>query len=298
MTTFRSTIKRHIPSRLWSPLMQGYLLLRRLGIGVRLTYYSLAAAVERFRRSDVLAGVPMPPRSLVAFVGGHDFTLVGEVFKRHFVDLAHLRQDHKVLDVGCGVGRVAVSLTSYLSPDGEYWGFDVAKSGVQWCRKEISPRYPNFHFEWCDVYNKVYNQTGKQHARGYTFPFDDNTFDFVFAVSVFTHMLPNDLEHYLAECSRVLKSGGKCLATFFLLNVESRTLMAAGSSTQQFAHEIDGCWLADRHMPEAAVAYEESLVRQLYEKCGFSTENSIYYGSWCDRASFMDYQDMIIATRR
>jgi ubiquinone/menaquinone biosynthesis C-methylase UbiE len=234
---------------------------------------------------------------MVAFVGGHDFKLIGDVFKRHFIDLVNLQPDHKVLDVGCGVGRVAVALTSFLSPESEYWGLDITRNGIQWCRREITARYPNFHFEWCDVYNQVYNPTGRQSARTYTFPFADGTFDFVFLTSVFTHMLPPDLEHYLSESSRVVKPGGKCLATFFLLNDESRKLIAAGSSKQQFAHQIDGCRVADRNMPEAAVAYDEDGVRQLYGKFGFHADESIFYGSWCGRASFVDDQDMIVARK-
>lgn len=234
---------------------------------------------------------------MIAFVGGHDFKLVGEGFKRHFVDLVQLQPDHNVLDVGCGVGRVAVALTSFLSPEGEYWGLDVTKRGIQWCRKEITTRYPNFHFEWCDVYNKVYNPTGKRSAQTYTFPFADGTFDFVFLTSVFTHMLPPDFERYLSESSRVVKPGGKCLATFFLLNDESRKLIAAGSSKEQFAHEIDGCRVADKNVPEAAVAYDERGVRQLYEKFGFQIGTSIFYGAWCGRGSFVDYQDMIVARK-
>ena len=290
------TIKRYIPSPVWSLLRKGYFRLRRSDEYLRDRYLH-ARAIQRLPRPDLFTDVPTPSGSMVAFVGGHDFKLVGEVFKRHFIDLANLQPDHKVLDVGCGVGRVAVALTSFLSPEGEYWGLDITRSGIQWCRKEITSRYPNFHFEWCDVYNEVYNPIGKQNATSYTFPFAESTFDLVFLVSVFTHMLPPDFEHYLSESSRVVKPGGKCLATFFLLNDESKKLIAAGSSKQRFPHEIDGCRVADRNLPEAALAYDEDGVRQVYENVGFRTDGPIHYGSWCGRASFVDYQDMIVARR-
>jgi ubiquinone/menaquinone biosynthesis C-methylase UbiE len=291
------TMKQYIPSRLWSLLRRGSFRLRRPGEYFRDRYASLGEAIRRLRRADLPPDIPMPPSSMVAFVGGHDFKLVGEVLKRHFIDLGHLHPDHNVLDVGCGVGRVAIALTSFLSTKSEYWGLDITKSGIQWCRNEITARYPNFHFGWCDVYNKVYNPTGRQSAAAYIFPFADRTFDFVFLTSVFTHMLPKDFEHYLSESARVVKPGGTCFATFFLLNDESRKLMAAGSSTARFGHEIDGCWVADKNMPEAAVAYDEERVRQLYQKIGFHGDTSIFYGAWCGRASFVDYQDMIVARR-
>jgi ubiquinone/menaquinone biosynthesis C-methylase UbiE len=291
------TIKRYIPSRLWSLLRQGYIRLRKPGEYLRHRYASFDEAIQALRRPDECTEIPLPPASMVTFVGGHDFKLVGEVFKRHFIDLGDLQPEHKVLDVGCGVGRMAIALTSFLSPGSEYWGLDITKSGIQWCQKEITGRYPNFHFEWCDVYNKVYNSTGKQRAKAYTFPFADGIFDFVFLTSVFTHMLPPDFEHYLSEVSRVVKPGGTCLATFFLLNDESKQLLAAGSSTQQFADEIDGCRVADKNMPEAAVAYDEGRVRQLYTKFGFHSDTKFFYGAWCGRTSFVDYQDMIVAKR-
>jgi ubiquinone/menaquinone biosynthesis C-methylase UbiE len=295
--TLPSALKPYIPAPLWSFLRNGYFRLRRPGEFVRDRWTSLGGVIERLRRPDLLTDVPTPPDSLIAFVGGHDFKLVGEVLKGHFVNLAQLHPHHKVLDVGCGVGRVAVALTSFLSSQGEYWGIDITKRGIQWCRKEITTRYPNFHFEWCDVHNKAYHPTGKRRASTYTFPFPDGTFDFVFLTSVFTHMLPSDYEHYLSESSRVVKPGGKCLATFFLLNEESRKLMASGASNERFAHQIDGCWVADKNMPEAAVAYEEAGVRHLYEQLGFQTGPAVFYGAWCGRGSFVDYQDMIIATK-
>jgi ubiquinone/menaquinone biosynthesis C-methylase UbiE len=52
-------------------------------------------------------------------------------------------------------------------------------------------------------------------AAQYPFPFADSSFDFVYLVSVFTHMLPADMEHYLSEISRVLKPAAKCAVSFF-----------------------------------------------------------------------------------
>lgn len=261
---------------------------------------SLGHAVARFRRVDVRTKIPPPPRSLQTFIGGseyRDFQVIGESFRAYFINLARLEPDHTVLDVGCGVGRMAVALTSFLSPKGEYWGFDVSRRAIDWCRREISSRFHNFHFQWSDVFNSAYNPRGRQAARSYAFPFPDSTFDFVCLTSVFTHMLPADLERYLSEVARVLKPGGRCLATFFLLNDESKALIAAGASTQPFEDELPGCRVYARNVPEAAVAYEEQDVRRLYERVGLQADLLIYSGGWCGRASFVDYQDMIVAGR-
>ena len=46
-------------------------------------------------------------------------------------------------------------------------------------------------------------------ASEYTFPYEDGEFDVVVLTSVFTHMLPDDVAHYLDEIARVLKPGGR-----------------------------------------------------------------------------------------
>jgi ubiquinone/menaquinone biosynthesis C-methylase UbiE len=230
------------------------------------------------------------------FVGGN-FEEAGEEFKKYFIELGGLRQDERILEVGCGIGRMAVPLTSYVSREGEYWGFDIVKVGIEWCREKISSRFGNFHFQYVDVRNKNYNPLGAKHARDFRFPFEDQYFDFVLVTSVFTHMLPSDVENYLSEISRVLRVDGRCLITFFLLNAESEDLIRAGRSTWDFRHRIDGCLTVDEINPEAAIAYNEGLVRKLLANCGLRIIAPIHYGSWCQRDAFLSYQDIVVARK-
>ena len=127
-----------------------------------------------------------------------------------------------MLDVGCGVGRVAVGLTAYLSPAGRYEGFDIVPEEVAWCRDHITPAFPQFTFQVADVRNDAYNPEGITRAGEYRFPYDDRTFDVVILASVFTHLLDEDAAHYLAEVARVLKPRGRVAASFYLLNEETR----------------------------------------------------------------------------
>ncbi len=238
----------------------------------------------------------LPPRWL-RFVGGGDFATVGARFVRHFRELADLRPDEDVLEVGCGVGRIARALAGYLAAHGSYHGFDVVADAIRWCRRTIAAAHPNFHFDHADLYNGGYNPTGRQRAADYTFPYRDSAFDFVYLTSVFTHMLPDEVAHYLSEIRRVLRPGGRCLATFFVLDAQAMTRMHKPGSAFCFPHAGPGYRTTRPNHPEDAVAYEEEDLRALYRKAGLQIIEPIHFGSWCGRTRARDGQDMVLARR-
>jgi SAM-dependent methyltransferase len=237
-----------------------------------------------------------PPRSKI-FVGGSKFRRVGEALCRQLVEFGGLEPDHVVLDIGCGIGRAAVPLTRFLTEEGEYYGFDVVKEGIDWCAKQITSRFPHFHFELSDVYNKVYNSRGRYSASEYRFPYEDGYFDFAFATSVFTHMLPADVWNYIAEIGRVLKPGGRCFATYFLLNDESRSLINSGESSLGFQYQHNGSMTVSDLEPEKAIAYDEQTVRDVCGKQGLEIVEPVRYGFWSGRKTRVSYQDIVIVTK-
>lgn len=216
---------------------------------------------------------------------------------RRIMEVGGLEASDDVLEVGSGYGMMAIALTRYLSPQGSYCGLEPVRAAFAWCRNRITPRYPNFRFEHADLWNKFYNPNGRQLPHEYTFPFEDNSFDFVFLSSVFTHMLPRDVERYIAEVARVLRPGGRCWATFFLLNEESRRLIEAGQSSLPFQHPGEGYVTIDPAVPEAAIAFEETFLRALMAQNDLEIQEPIRYGSWCRREDTLTYQDVVIATK-
>src|SRR5688500_6927231 len=156
-------------------------------------------AKDRFSgRSDRL----VPPRRLD--LGGRaDFVGSGDEALTHMVELGGLQPGHAVLDVGCGVGRIARPLAGYLSGEGAYDGFDVNREADGWCRRRYS-RQRTFHFRIADVYSRRFNPRGQHAAAEYRFPYEDARFDFVILTSVLTHLLESETDHYLAETARVL----------------------------------------------------------------------------------------------
>jgi len=240
------------------------------------------------RRSDRLT----PPRRM-DFVGHSDFAGTGDEFMHYFTELAELRRDERVLDVGCGIGRMARPLAGYLSAEGSYDGFDVNREGIGWCRRRYR-RHPNFRFAVADLFNARYNPHGAQRADEFRFPYDDASFSFVFATSVFTHLLEADATHYLAECARVLAPGGRFVATFFLLDDTSRALIAEGRAGLAFLDTDERVAILDEAVPEEAVAYDDEWVFEALRQDGL-TLSGMHPGSWSGRDEFVSFQDIVIA---
>jgi SAM-dependent methyltransferase len=247
---------------------------------------------------DAVAGRrdPLVPKRNRIYIGAGDFRRTGDEFLRYFVELGGLRPTDRVLDVGCGMGRMALALTRYLEPPGRYEGFDIVPEGIAWCTERLAARHPNFHFQLADVHNAHYHPEGRWSPAEYRFPFDDASFDFAFLTSVFTHMRREGLERYVSELARVLAPGGRCLMTFFVIDDESRALVDAGRSPLPMPHGDGVARWTKADDPEAAIGFEERYLRELLVAHGFVLRGK-HPGSWCGRASFLSYQDILVAVR-
>lgn len=240
-----------------------------------------------------------PPRRLMN--GGtdslfrNDFHAIGQRLFGYLVDLGGVRPTDRVLDVGCSVGRIAISFTRYLTT-GTYGGFDIERQAVEFCQRVITPRYPNFRFVHADLYNAHYTPDSEVEAGQYRFPYDDGCFDFVFLTSVFTHMQRPETEHYLSEISRVLAPGGRLFATFFLLDETSEAAIAEGTADFTFAHEGNGTRVEKAEDPDHAVAHHGADIRRAMEARGLQVESE-YRGSWIGSDGPTGYQDIIVATK-
>jgi len=245
--------------------------------------------LKREDRRDPITAPRVPPRA-ETFIGGGDFERVGdeffEILKRH-----DLNPDMDILDVGCGQGRMARPLAGFLDR-GSYHGFDIVPSGINWCNTHYADA-PNFIFQYVPIFNKRYNKSGTVKASEFVFPFENNSFDLIFLTSVFTHMFAEDVENYLNQIARVLRPGGKCLITWFILNDDSRS---AADPFFDFAFDFDKVsQTTTPKSPESAIAFDENYIRDIYQNSGLEIAD-IEYGTWANSDSPYQLQDMILAS--
>jgi len=102
----------------------------------------------------------------------------------------------RVCEWGCGPARIVRHLaTSRLAEGLELFATDSDSDTIAWCRKNI---------DGVDF---------RDHARSPSLPFEENELDFLFSVSVFTHLSENMHHAWLKELLRVVRPGGFVLLT-------------------------------------------------------------------------------------
>ena len=207
-----------------------------------------------------------------------------------------LEPHEKVLDLGCGLGQKARVLADYMADDARYDGIDIVPEAIEFCVATYSDK-PNFGFSLADVYSSHYNPNGKYSASTYRLPYEDGLFDLIFLSSVFTHLLPEEVANYIREVRRVLRPGGRCLATCFLLNEESRVSMLRENAgvIYRFDHGTGVCRLLDADNPANGVAHDELWMRQAFSGSGLRI-CEMTYGTWAGcRDMLQADQDTILA---
>jgi SAM-dependent methyltransferase len=268
---------------------------KRLRRRARRAFDYLAAAHIDLRLWLTGKSDPELPPLRMRFVGTGDFRSIGEEMLDLLVRYGSLRTTDRVLDIGSGIGRVAIPLTRYLDPGATYDGFDIVRSGIDWCRRHITPRHPNFRFSLVKVRSSEYRHRGAD-ASQFRFPFDDASFDFAFATSLFTHLVFAETRQYLREAYRVLAPGGRLFATFFLLDDFARSQLPSRDPRFQFAYADGPQRLANPDNPAAGVAIDESAALELLREAGFA-EHEIHYGQWCERPGGVTFQDVVVCTK-
>ncbi len=114
--------------------------------------------------------------------------------------LPYLKKGDRILDLGCGNGRLRESLDSNIIQNGNYYGFDLSEELLKIARK----KYIQDYFFRGDF--------------GKILPFGKDNFDMVVSIASFHHLLDKKSQQaFFSEVFRVLKPGGKIFLTTWKL---------------------------------------------------------------------------------
>ena len=147
---------------------------------------------SRFR-----GGIPLPPKELIYFVTAHRSAstflrsghlaskTIRQTLEKHGLEIERL---NAVLDFGCGVGRIMRHWNLLQGP--VLHGTDYNSRLVEWCQDNL--KFAEFQVN----------------TLSHRLRYEPETFDFIYAASVFTHLSEPLQFYWLDELSRVLKPGG------------------------------------------------------------------------------------------
>src|SRR5687768_17119040 len=142
-------------------------------------------------------GIPLPPKDLIYVVTGRRSAsrflrrgyrasqTIRQTLEKNGLDIEHF---DRILDFGCGVGRIMRHWSALQGP--VLHGTDYNPRLVAWCKENL--KFAGF---------QVNSLSGR-------LCYEPETFDFIYAFSVFTHLSESLQFHWLNELSRVLKPGG------------------------------------------------------------------------------------------
>lgn len=160
---------------------------------------------RRALRSDPRAigidGLALPPDELISQVSGirdqQEF-LAGGALGREVITAVLQRNGVQItdlgtmLDFGVGCGRVA---RHWAALDVDVHGCDYNPQLVAWCRSNLP------------------HVTARVNGLEPPLPYNDEQFDLVYALSVFTHLTEHQQRAWIAELRRVTRPGGLVLFT-------------------------------------------------------------------------------------
>ena len=262
-------------------------------------YRSLAPLDYAFRLTSHLG--KYPPLHLRRYVGGMSagFNGPGYEYVSYLRLLAMLRDGDSVWDLACGCGMLELALED-LGWHGRITGTDISRPCIEWAQKNIGARLPGHKFTHMDIYNEAYHRRGKLSAKAWLDSFGENGFDIVIAKSLFTHVLPDELDIYLKGISDRLRPGGRTLLTFFVLSEEQAHLAVSGKNRMSFQpYGEDGrCFVYRPLAPNAAVAYERYYLEERFRNAGFKTQSyKLSPGAWTGSPTGLSFQDIIVAEK-
>ena len=202
------------------------------------------AAVRRTHTADQGTSqrpeLPIPPPEMRALVGPTDPAMFDNPDGSPVFGGLKPEQYRRVLDFGCGCGRLARQMIQQTPRPGRYLGLDLHAGMIRWCTENLTPAAPGFEFHHHDVWHYAgFANPAPDRPLYAPLPIGDGSFSLAVAISVFTLILRRCRPRPTSsELARILEPDGMLLATWFLFDNSSFPMMQDDQNTL-FINEYD-----------------------------------------------------------
>jgi 2-polyprenyl-3-methyl-5-hydroxy-6-metoxy-1,4-benzoquinol methylase len=185
----------------------------------------------------------------------------------------------KILDWGCGVGRVTQHLLRWTSSD--IAGVDIDETAIEWCTENLAKGY----FEMAPFEPPL--------------SFDQGAFDLVIGISVLTHLDEPTEFLWLEEIQRLLSPNGVAVVTVNSL----ASLFSDAHPIQEFCH-LQSVGISDDHIGTRLDDILPDNRKTYYREVRHSTQYVI--NKWCKwfdviaiyPGAHFGHQDYVVLTHR
>jgi len=156
--------------------------------------------------------------------GGYKYDGRWEIVAKKLIEHYNLKEDSKILDVGCGKGFLLYEFQKLL-PQGKVRGFDISKYAIENAKEEIK--------------NNLFVHPAQE-----IYPFKNKEFDLVVSITTLHNLKINELKTALKEMERVGKN--KYMATESYRNEQELfNLQSWALTCQSFFSKDEWEWLFD-----------------------------------------------------
>ncbi len=239
-----------------------------------------------------------PPAEYIQNIGCSDKQHFKNSSVNQFKELVQrfrVADDWKILDMGCGCGRMAVPFSEYLGAKGQYIGFDVWPDGIEWCHENIRK---DFQFKILHAANNYYYEDQRSFKKNnFSLSFiERQTVDLVFAISVFSHLKKEDAQIYLAEISKILKFRMYAYITCFIIDEYFFEYQRGTGTFSEVLEEEHGCYYGYQKQDFFAGFSLENL-KEWITNSGLEL---VFYelGTWAEKPGSREFQDLLIIRKK
>lgn len=197
-----------------------------------------------------------------------------------------------LVELGCS-GHLPAMLKKEAPEGIRYHGIGLIAPILKWCG-EAFQQNGAFAFSRIDIRDPLRNPNGSVIPEKMRLPFDDATVDTVYVDVSFTTISQSALRRYMSEISRVLKTGGRMIAFFYLLDGTAMVRISQRRTKYTFEHRLDTyCRAQDPKRPGAPIAYNDTFIKMLGAPVHLDVKH-VANGAWAGHENATAFEDLVV----